>query len=107
MTPTMSDILFAVQRITGVTIAEMRSDRQSENVMTARKLVYFVANQCFSLSHRDIGCALNGHHGSVGNMIRKLTEETGVDPELVDKVEDEVERILAGRAQTSRQVGMR
>lgn len=106
--PSISDILQAVERVTGVTIAELRSDRQSCAVITARKLAYFVASQCFNISQRDIAAGMNRERSSIANAINKLTAATEIDPELVDKVEEEVERMLAGRAgQASSQVEMR
>jgi chromosomal replication initiation ATPase DnaA len=100
MTPTMDDILLAVQRVKRVGVLDIKGSLGAPHVREARLLAYFVASQCFNKSHVVIGKAVNRSEATVGEAIRRLTRQTRFHPELVDAVEDEVSRILEAKRAT-------
>jgi orotate phosphoribosyltransferase-like protein len=93
-TPSLPDILQAVQRITGVTARDIRSAAIALHIRESRMLAIFVASQCFNIGATEIANGLNLNWRTVSRAIAHLKSATRIAPELVDKVEEEVESIL-------------
>jgi len=99
MTPTIPDILIAVERVTHVGSREIRSAAIALPIREARMLAIFVASQCFNIGAADIANGLTLNCRTVSRALAHLKSATRIDPDLVDKVEDEVESILAAKRQ--------
>jgi hypothetical protein len=96
-TPTIPDILLAVQRVTRIEARDIRSAAIALPIREARMLAIFVASQCFNIGATEIANGLNLNWRTVSRAIAHLKSATRIAPELVDKVEDEVEVILAAK----------
>jgi orotate phosphoribosyltransferase-like protein len=94
-TPTIPDILIAVERVTHVGAREIRSAAIALHIRESRMLAIFVASQCFNIGATEIANGLNLNWRTVTRAIAHLKSATRINPDLVDKVEDEVESILA------------
>ena len=98
---TLNDILLAIQNVRRVGVREIRSASREPDVRDARLLFYFVASQCFAKPNAWIAKAVNRSGDTVGEAIRRMTKETAFAPELVDAVEEEVDKIVAARQATN------
>jgi chromosomal replication initiation ATPase DnaA len=97
MTATLNDILIAVQTLRGVGARDIRGPSRDDRVRYARLLFYFCASQCFAKPTVWIANAVGRSKSTVGEAIRRLTQETSFPPELIDAVEEEVARIVKAR----------
>jgi hypothetical protein len=98
---TINDVLLAVQTIRGIGAREIRGPSRDERVREARLLFYFVASQCFAKPTVWIAKAVNRSSATVGEAILRMKRTTAFPPELIDAVEDEVEKIVAARQATN------
>jgi DNA-directed RNA polymerase subunit F len=96
-TPTIPDILIAVERVTHVGARDIRSAAIALHIREARMLAIFVASQCFNIGSTEIAHGLNLNWRTVSRAIAHLKSATRIDPDLVDKVEEEVDSILAAK----------
>lgn len=100
MTPTMDDILLAVQRVKRIGVLDIKGSLGAPHVREARLLAYFVASQCFNKSYAVIGKSVGRCESTVAEAVKRMTRQTRFHPELVDAVEDEVARIAQARMTT-------
>jgi chromosomal replication initiation ATPase DnaA len=94
---TINDILLAIQNIKRVGVREIRSPSREIEVRDARLLFYFVASQCFAKPTVWIAKAVNRSSATVGEAVLRMKRTTAFPPELIDAVEDEVEKIVKAR----------
>jgi hypothetical protein len=99
MTPTMDDILLAVERVTGVKPSQIKSNSVEYNAHRARLLTYFVASECFDIGATTIAKATDRTVNAVRRSVGRMRNTTLVSPESVDQVEEAVEWISKARAQ--------
>ena len=77
LAPTVPEIIQKVARAHGTTVEALASPSRRREVRHPRQLAMYFCDRYAGATVPDIGRALNRHHPSVSNGIRKIAERLG------------------------------